>query len=84
AATTKRRGPPAFHGIPPHRQSFRVSSSWSSSLEEVLSPADGAAGRTQDPQDGTDEDEDAADRGQQTHANKQADNQQNKSEDDHF
>ncbi|MCT6777287.1 hypothetical protein ACFYZ6_22460 [Streptomyces rubiginosohelvolus] len=50
----------------------------------MLSPADGTAGRTQDPQDGADQDENAADGRQQPHAHKQANNQQNKTKDNHF
>ncbi|WP_432148083.1 hypothetical protein, partial [Streptomyces sp. bgisy029] len=53
-------------------------------LEEMLSSTDRAAGRAQDPQDGTHHDEDSTDRRQQGHADKQADNQQKKSKDDHF
>lgn len=44
-------------------------------LEEVLASTDRAAGRTQDPQDGANQNEDAADRRQQTHTDKQADDQ---------
>ncbi|MEU5139366.1 hypothetical protein [Streptomyces sp. NPDC021139] len=52
--------------------------------EEVLASTDRATRRTQDPQDGANQNEDATDRRQQAHADKQADDQQNKSENNHF
>jgi hypothetical protein len=55
-----------------------------SRLEEVLASTDRATGRTQDPQDGAHQNKDATYRRQQPHANKQADDQQNQSKDDHF
>lgn len=53
-------------------------------LEEVLTPTDRATGRTQDPQNGAHQDENAADRRQQTHTDQQADDQQNQTKNDHF
>ncbi|MFF9455698.1 hypothetical protein [Streptomyces flaveolus] len=54
------------------------------SLKEVLASTDRATGRTQDPQDGANQNEDATDRRQQAHADKQADNQQNKPKNNHL
>ncbi|MFF5573630.1 hypothetical protein ACFZDB_02405 [Streptomyces luteogriseus] len=63
-----------------------VAESWrgAPTLKEVLASTDRATGRTQDPQDGANQNEDATDRRQQTHADKQADDQQNKPKNDHF
>ncbi|MEV7658545.1 hypothetical protein AB0O39_30840 [Streptomyces anulatus] len=49
----------------------------------MLSPADRATGRAQDPQDRADHDKDAADRRQQGHADKEADYEQKKSKKNH-
>ncbi|WP_203705128.1 hypothetical protein [Streptomyces sp. SID8016] len=49
----------------------------------MLSPTDGAAGRAEDPQDRSDDDENSADRSQQRHADEHANDEQKKSKENH-
>ncbi|MFE7057574.1 hypothetical protein ACFVAO_20435, partial [Streptomyces californicus] len=53
------------------------------SLEVMLSPTDRAAGRAEDPQDRSDDDENSADRSQQRHADEHANDEQKKSKENH-
>ncbi|MFH9608146.1 hypothetical protein [Streptomyces sp. NPDC017448] len=49
----------------------------------MLSTADGAAGRTENPEDRADDDENSTDRRQERHTDEQSDDEEKKSKENH-